>query len=421
MQRESPKNIPWRLILLASFGGALEFYDFLVFGVFAPSIGAAFFPASNPLLSQSMAFAGFAVGYFARPVGGLVLSHFGDRIGRRRVFVGSVFLASAATLLMGLLPTYATWGLAAPALLLLLRLVQGFCFGGELPGAITYVVETVPARASLMCGVLFATVNCGVLLAALVNLGVQLALPADLVPAWGWRIGFLLGGALGIVGFRLRRSLAETPAFAELRKRVARVPLLELIADYPWQVGVGICVTAVTAGFNGLLFAFMPGYLRGLGYDPVLVGWAHNAGIVTLTLGVVSVAWLADRVSRTLLNSVGAALLLLGSWPFFLAATGHAVPLVPLLIAAGLLGALPGGAYGAIVADLFPTRVRFSGVAVSANISFATFGGTTPLVATQMIQATGVREAPALVMAVTALLAMLGGLWVRRHAGRLGT
>jgi MFS family permease len=421
MQRESPHRVPWRLILLASFGGALEFYDFLVFGVFAPSIGAAFFPAANPLLSQSMAFAGFAVGYFARPVGGLVLSHFGDRFGRRRVFVGSVFVVSAATLAMGILPTYADWGIAAPILLLALRLVQGFCFGGELPGAITYVVETVPARASLMCGVLFATVNCGVLLAALVNLGVQIALPADLVPNWGWRIGFLLGGALGLVGFRLRRSLAETPAFADLRKKVVRVPLREVIRSYPWPAGVGIAVTAVTAGFNGLMFAFMPGYLRGLGYDPVLVGWAHNAGIVTLTLGVVGVAWLADRVSRVMLNSVGAALLLLGCWPFFAAAAGHAVPLVPLLIAAGLLGALPGGAYGAIVADLYPTRVRYSGVAVSANISFATFGGTTPLVATTLIGATGFREAPALVMAFTALLAIFGGLWVRRHAGRLGT
>jgi MFS family permease len=420
MLRPSSDAVPWRLVLLTSLGGALEFYDFVVFGVFAPAIGAAFFPASDPLLSQSMAFAGFAVGYLARPVGGLVLSHFGDRIGRRRVFVGAVFAASAATLAMGLMPTYADWGIAAPILLLLLRLVQGFCFGGELPGAITYLVETVPQRACFVFGVLVATINSGTLLAALVNLLVQVGLPADALPNYGWRIAFVLGGVLGALGFWLRRAMTETPAFERMRS-VARVPLREVVTAQPWSAVVAVALIAVTAGFNGLLFTFMPGFLRNLHYDPVQAATAHNAGILALVFGLPGVGWLGDRVPRRYLLAGGSVLLLLGCWPFFAAEAGHAVPLVPLLVLAGLAASLPGGVWGTMVADMFPTRVRFSGLALATNISFATFGGTTPLVATMLVRTTGSLTAPALVMAVTAVLALFGCLWAERHAGRLGT
>jgi MFS family permease len=330
-------------------------------------------------------------------------------------------VVSAATLLMGLLPGYATLGLFAPVLLMALRLIQGFCFGGELPGAITYLVETVPDRASFVCGVLFATVNSGVLLAALVNLVVQSALPAALLPNFGWRIGFLFGGALGVLGFLLRRAMVETPAFQRMREHVARVPLHEVVTRQPGAVLVGIAVISVSAGFNGLMFAFLPGYLRAMHYDPVLSAWAHNAGIVALTTGVLAVAWLGDRVSRRALLAGGSLLLLLGCWPFFRAVADHSLPLLPLIVVGGLVAGLPGGAWGAMVAGMYATRVRFSGVALSANVSFAVFGGTTPLVATTLIETTGMTAAPAAILVVTAVLALLGCLFVGRVAGRQAT
>jgi MFS family permease len=292
-------RLPWRMILLASLGGALEFYDFVVFGVFATAIAAAFFPTANPVVSQMLAYAGFAIGYFARPVGGIVLGHFGDRVGRRIVFTGSMLVVSVVTLAMALLPTYAQCGVAAPLLLLALRLVQGFCLGGEIPGAITYAVETVPQRASLVCGVVFACLNAGVLLATLVNLGAQELLPPAALPGWGWRIGFLVGGLLGLLGFRLRRALEETPAFAQMQRRVARLPLREVIAAHPWPVLVGIAVTAATAGYTGLLFAHMPGYLvRVLHYNPRHVAVALNIGIAAASFGLLAVGWLGDHVPR---------------------------------------------------------------------------------------------------------------------------
>jgi MFS family permease len=419
MPRGSAGVVPWRMILLASFGGALEFFDFVLFGVFSPAIAAAFFPAADPLVSQMLAFAGFAVGYLARPVGGLVLAHFGDRFGRRRVFVGSMLAVSLATLAMGLVPGYATWGIAAPTVLLVLRLVQGFCLGGELAGAITYVVETVPARASFVCGVVFASVNSGVLLATLLSLAVQLALPADVLPQFGWRLGFLLGGALGLVGFRLRRALAETPAFLQMRDSVARVPLREVLASHAWPAAVGIATTAATAGFNGLLFVHMPGYLRGLHYDPVQVGWAQNAGIAVLSVGLLAVAGIGDHVPRRWLIGAGAALLLAGCWPWYAAVAAHSMPLVPMLMLAGLAASWVNGVFAVVVADLFPTRLRYSGVALSYNVSLAVFSGTAPLLAAVAMKATGAADAPALVMGVCAALALFGSFWVGRHAGRL--
>src|SRR5262249_40347089 len=201
----------WRIILLASLGGTLEFYDFVIFGIFARDIADAIFPSSSPLMSLMASFAAFAAGYVARPVGGIVLSHYGDRYGRRRVFLWSVFVMSGATLGMGLVPSYGQWGVTASGLMVALpirrglclrggvRMVQGFCLGGELPGALTYVVETAPRTAPFVCGVVFACVTMGVVAAAGVSLSLRTLLTPANVPVLGWRIAFILGGLGGIL------------------------------------------------------------------------------------------------------------------------------------------------------------------------------------------------------------------------------
>src|SRR5512132_3075030 len=175
----------WRIVLLASLGGTLEFYDFVIFGIFARDIADTIFPNPTPLISLMVSFAAFAAGYLARPIGGIVLSHFGDRYGRRRVFLASIFVMSGATLGMGLVPSFATWGVAASVLMVTLRLVQGFCLGGELPGALTYVVETAPRHAPFVCGVVFSCVTLGVAVATGVSLAVRTWLPIEVVPALG--------------------------------------------------------------------------------------------------------------------------------------------------------------------------------------------------------------------------------------------
>ena len=284
----------WRIVLLASLGGTLEFYDFVIFGVFARDIADAIFPTTSPLVSLMASFAAFATGYLARPLGGIVLSHYGDRYGRRRCFSWSVFVMSGATLGMGLVPSYAQWGIAASALMVILRLMQGFCLGGELPGALTYVVETTPRLAPFVCGVVFACVTMGVAVATAASLAVRTLLPPDLVPVYGWRTAFVLGGLAGVLSFMLRRSLEESPEFARMRALAARQPFRELLRTHAAQVLVGCAVLAGTACFTGLFFSHLPAYLAAvLKYDPREAVRGQTIAVLAHAAGILLVGWLA--------------------------------------------------------------------------------------------------------------------------------
>ncbi|WP_144113068.1 MFS transporter [Paraburkholderia sp. BCC1886] len=411
----------WRMIILASLGGALEFYDFVVYGIFAQFIGRAFFPMQDPIVGLMLSFAVFAIGYLSRPVGGIVLSYFGDKYGRRRVFIVSVIVVSMCTIGMGIVPTYATWGITATVLMILLRLVQGFCLGGELPGSITYVVETVPRRAGFVCGIVFFCVNSGVLLAAAVNLTVHDVLTGDDIAAYGWRIAFLFGGAIGLLSFWLRRKLEETPAFAEMKHLAAKHPLSELLRDHWKPVLLGIATTAVTAAFNGLLFAHMPAYLdRVLHYDPRRVAIGQNVGLAVVSTGILLSGWLGDKLPRRHLLRFGSLLLMVLSYPFYLVASHHSIDVVVLLALVGVAGSLANGTFACIIADMFPTRVRFSGVAISFNVSFTIFSGTAPLIATWLISATGDVTAPAYFMSACAALAFVASFGLKAVSGKIG-
>ena len=335
---QSPVRRGNRIVLLASLGGALEFYDFVIFGVFAKDIADAIFPNPTPLISLMVSFAAFAAGYLARPIGGIVLSHFGDRYGRRRVFLISIFVMSGATLGMGLVPPFASWGAAASLLMVSLRLVQGFCLGGELPGALTYVVETAPRRAPFVCGVVFSWVTMGVALATGVSLAVRTWLPAELVPSLGWRLAFVLGGLGGVLSFVLRRSLEESPEFARIKQAASRQPLREVLQTQMSRVLVGVLGLAATAGFNGLFFAHMPAYMSGvLHYDPRQAVVSQTAGVVVHALGILAVAAVAVRTSPRVLLRAGALVLMLLAFPFYTALANHSVNPTLLLVLAGVV------------------------------------------------------------------------------------
>ncbi|HEX7138129.1 MAG TPA: MFS transporter, partial [Vicinamibacterales bacterium] len=318
IKRDQISAAGWRIVLLASLGGTLEFYDFVIFGVFAKDIADAIFPNPTPLVSLMVSFAAFAAGYVARPIGGIVLSHFGDRYGRRRVFLISIFVMSGATLGMGLVPTFAAWGAGASALMVTLRLVQGFCLGGELPGALTYVVETAPRHAPFVCGVVFSCVTMGVAVATGVSLTVRTVLPADSVAGWGWRIAFVLGGLGGLLSFALRRSLEESPEFARMKELAARQPFREVLQRHLVPVAVGVSALAATGAFNGLFFAHMAAYMSGvLHYDPRGAIVSQTIGVVVHAAAILTVGQLADRVPPRYLIRAGAIALTLLAFPFY--------------------------------------------------------------------------------------------------------
>jgi MFS family permease len=418
--RDSISAAGWRIVLLASLGGTLEFYDFVIFGIFAKDIADAIFPNPTPLISLIVSFAAFAAGYLARPIGGIVLSHFGDRYGRRRVFLVSIFVMSGATLGMGLVPSFAAWGAAASVLMVALRLVQGFCLGGELPGALTYVVETAPRHAPFVCGVVFSCVTMGVAAATGVSLSVRTWLPPELVATYGWRIAFALGGLGGLLSFVLRRSLEESPEFARMKELAARRPFREVLSSHLVPVVIGVAILASTGGFNGLFFAHMAAYMSGvLGYAPLQAVIAQTIGVVVHAVAILAVGRLADRVHPRALLRAGAVALGALAFPFYIAMSARIVNPTILLVAAGLCAGLVNGSFAVLLTDLFPTRVRFSGVALAFNIAFTTFSGTAPLVATSLIRGTGLTVAPAFVMVGCAALTFCASFGISRNAGHV--
>jgi MFS family permease len=410
----------WRIVLLASLGGTLEFYDFVVFGIFARDIADTIFPSSSPLVSLMASFAAFAAGYLARPLGGIVLSHYGDRYGRRAVFLWSVFVMSGATLGMGLVPSYARWGAAASALMVTLRIVQGLCLGGELPGALTYVVETAPRIAPFVCAVVFACVTMGVAAATGVSLSLRTLLSADAVPAYAWRLAFVIGGLGGILSFVLRRSLEESPEFERMRSLASRQPFRELLRTHPTPVLVGCALLAGTAGFNGLFFSHLPAYLAGvLHYDPRHAVYSQTVGVIASAIAILATGWLGDRIPPRYLLRSGVTLLTVLAFPFYTALAARAADLTLLLVLAGLAAGLTNGSFACLLTDLFPTRIRFTGVALVFNVSFTLFSGTAPLVATTMIRAMGTVTAPALLMIGCGVLALAGSAWITRYGGHV--
>ena len=352
----------WRLVLLASLGGALEFYDFVIFGIFARDIADAVFPLADPLASLMASFGAFAAGYLARPIGGIVLAHYGDRYGRRKVFIWSVAVMSLATLGIGLVPPHAQIGVAASALMVILRLVQGFCLGGELPGALTYVVETAPRIAPLVAGVVFACVTMGVAAATMVSLSVRTFLDPALVPFYGWRIAFILGGLGGVLSFWLRRSLEESPEFERMKSLASRQPFSEMLRTHATHVVIGSALLAGTGCFNGLFFSHLPAYLSTvLKYDPRQAVFAQTVGVLASTLGILLTGWIGDRVPPRYLLRTGVVLLMALALPFYGALEGRTANLTLVCIAAGLSAGLTNGSFAVLLTDLFPTRIRFSG------------------------------------------------------------
>jgi MFS family permease len=412
------------MILLASLGGTLEYYDFVIFGIFAAQIGRAFFPSQDPLVSLMVTFTTFAIGYLARPIGGLVLGRLGDKFGRRGVFLASIFVTSAATLGIGIVPAYASWGIAASVIVVLLRLTQGFCLGGELPGAITYVVESAPRMAPFVCSVVFGFVTMGVALGTTIALVVGNVLTPAEAALYGWRIAFVTGGLLGLASFWLRRSFEESPEFAELKRLAAasKEPIGELVRTHPGQIFIGIAAQAVTAVFAGLFFAHMPAYLTQVAkYDASTAVYAQTYGVVLHAALIVAAGWVAGHYPPYLLLRIGAILLAAGAYPFYAALSTHSVNIIVLMTMAALVGALVNGTFAFVTADLFPTRIRFSGVAAVQNISQTAFGGTAPLVATALIRNLQTPMAPALIVVVCGIVTFAGTFAVARRCGRVQT
>jgi len=396
-----------RTLALAALGGALEYYDFIIFVYFAAPISHIFFPADTPdWLRLLQTWGLFAAGYLARPLGGVIMAHFGDTSGRKRMFMLSVLLMALPTLLIGLLPTYAQIGYAAPLALLLMRVLQGAAVGGEVPGAWTFVAEHVPLRrVGLACGTLTMGLTVGILLGSLVAGVVNNVYNAAELQAWGWRIPFLIGGVFGFLAVFLRRLLAETPVFEELRRLRALVeglPLKAVLAGHRRAVVVTMLLTWMLTAAIVVVILMSPTLLAQLyGLAPAVTLAANTWATLALCAGCVAFGILADRIGAARALRVGSLLLLAAVYALYLG-VGAAPGALPVLYAfagfcAGVVGVVP-----VLLVAAFPPAVRYSGISFAYNVAYAIFGGLTPLVVATLMKS--VALAPAHYVAALCLM-----------------
>lgn len=408
-----------RTLMLAALGGALEFYDFIIFVFFTAVIAQLFFPPDMPeWLRQLQTFGIFAAGYLARPLGGIVMAHFGDRIGRKRMFMLSVLLMAVPTLLMGLLPTHASIGIAAPILLLLLRVLQGAAVGGEVPGAWVFVSEHVPdSRMGFACGTLTSGLTFGILLGSLVATWINTTWTPGEVLDWAWRLPFILGGLFGMLAVWLRRYLEETPVFEELRRRrelVRGLPLKVVLQGHGGAVVRSMLITwMLTAGIV-VVILMTPTLVQSLfAIAPATAAEASSMATFALCVGCVLFGLAVDRfgVERVLVfGAIGLVAATAGLYRTLAIAPEYftlAYTATGLFV--GVTGAIP-----SLMVRAFPAAIRFSGISFAYNIAYAISGGLTPLVVSLWIR-TGEPNAPVYYVAAACLGGIVAALWARRH------
>jgi MFS family permease len=407
-----------KIIVLASLGGALELYDFVIYVIFAPVISQIFFPKTDKLASLMSVYAVFAIGYLIRPLGGVIFSHYGDKQGRKKTFIASVILMAVPTMLIGFLPTYQQVGISASFLLILMRILQGLSIGGEIPGALTFTCEHVnPRSRGLACGVIYCFLNMGIVLGAAISLLLTNQLSNEQLLNFGWRLPFIFGGLLGLISFYIRKQMTESPLFIAFQNKEARLrmPFMEAITRYWRKILQGVGITCLGSVVINLLFLYMPTYLSTiLSYSKQEASLFNTLNLFFFSCLLVLFCWLADKVGRKIFLFMGALGFI--SLSYFLYAVLSTQTTIALISALGVLAVLSGAimTYPSLLVELFPTSIRYTGIAISYNIAFAFFGGLTPLIVTYLIESSQNVLAPSYYLILTAILSALTVLTIKK-------
>ncbi|OWY01991.1 MFS transporter [Thioclava sp. F1Mire-8] len=395
-------------------GNVVEWYDFALYGYLAGVIAPVFFPSNDPTAGLIATYGIFAAGFLMRPLGAAVFGWFGDRYGRARTMQISVVMMAMPTLFLGILPTYAQVGVLAPALLVLVRLLQGLSVGGEFSSSATYLVETAPLKKRGLTG---SWANIGSMSGSLLGVGAA-ALVTNLFDAqtladWAWRLPFLGGALLGTVAILIRRNLHMSEHFRQHQEgRDETSPLLEAFTTNRKETLLAVTFAASYGTCYYIAFVYLPEWLSGQGLMARDTALLINTAMTVLVIPAMPLAaivgdrWLPRKV--WIARAIGS--LALAAWPlheWMLTSGGAILPVVVAHAVSFLLLAVPLGSGPALFAEMFPERDRLSGYSVAFNIGLGIFGGLTPMIATSLIAATGLVTAPALYMLVAGLIAVV--------------
>jgi MHS family proline/betaine transporter-like MFS transporter len=398
-------------VLAGGIGNVLEWYDFGLFGYFAAVIAAEFFPGEDKLAALLDTFGVFATGFLMRPLGGLLFGLVGDRLGRKRALELSVLLMAASTTLLGLLPGYATIGLAAPVLLTILRMVQGLSVGGEYIGSIAFLAEHAPPNRRGFYGSWSGfTVVLGTLLGSAVAALLARVLAAEQLHAWGWRVAFISGLIIGVVGFWLRLGVTESPDFEQIRRsgQLAAHPIADALRRDRRAIVTTIGLTGLSSVGFYLPFVWLPTWLSDIISHPLPKQQAFASSTIALLALLVLIpplALVSDRVGRRPMYLAASAGFILLPYPLMAMMSGgtFAAAIIGGL-AFALVSSLFGCCMGATMVELFPTQTRYTGVAIGYNVGQAVLSGTAPLVAMALVKLTHNAEAPAFYLMLCGLV-----------------
>jgi MFS family permease len=375
-------SMPRKAALAAWIGSALEYYDFFIYGTAAALVfNKVFFPASSPATGTLLALATFGVGYLARPVGAFVLGHIGDRFGRKRVLVFTLLLMGFATFAVGCLPTYASVGVLAPVLLVVLRLLQGLSAAGEQAGANSMSLEHAPERRrAYFTSFTLSGTQAGQILATAIFLPVA-TLPQDQLLSWGWRVPFWGSALVVVVGFVIRRKLDETPVFE--RTEVAKLPVAVLFRQH-WADVLRVVVAATIASVSTIFTVYALSYAVntvGLARTPML--WVGVLANVVALAAIPLLAGLADRVGRKPVFITGCLLCGVLIFPYLwsISIGSYALLFVLGIVLFGVAYSGVNGVWPALYGEMFSARVRLSGMAIGTQIGFAVAGFAPSVVA----------------------------------------
>ena len=418
-ERLSERKALRRAATASFMGNFVEWFDYAAYGYLATVIALTFFPQTDAATGLMASFAVFALSFIVRPMGGLIWGHFGDKYGRRSALSWSILIMTVSTFCIGILPGYNLIGLWAPALLLLIRMVQGFSASGEYAGASAFLAEYASeGKRGFYTSIVPASTAAGLLFGALLVACMHALMTSENLHDWGWRLPFLLAAPFGLVGRYIRMSLQDSPKFLEMEKRLeakecaTHAPVRELLTVHRRAVTIGIGVTCLNAVAFYLLLSYMPTYLStemGMSEGDSFI--ASTVSLATYIGLIFMMGKLSDRYGRKTMLVTASVLFLLLTFPLFgMLGNPSLVVILMIQIAFGAILAMNDGTLPCFLAEIFPTRVRFSGFAFSFNVANAVFGGTAPFIATWLIHMTGNKMAPAwylLAAAAVALVAML--------------
>lgn len=409
----------FKTISVSMIGNLFEWFDFALFGYFAPVIGKLFFPSDDPVVELISAFGVFAAGFLVRPLGGMIFGHIGDRLGRKHALVLTILLMAIPTAIIGLLPTYAQIGMASPILLILMRMLQGLSMGGNYGGSITFTTEhTDPKRRGLIGS--FAVTSCliGIMLGSATAAIFTYILPEADLYSWGWRVPFLLGIFICLIGFYMRRNIPESPEYVITQETggIKQHPVMEVFSNHRRTlVTVVLAVMLHDLSFY-ILFVYMASYLSevvGLTKNEALT--INTINLLVVSLFTVGAAWLSDKIGRKPVLALSALMFIVGTIPL-LTVVSSTTDVTTVLIAQMILAIAVGGYFGpvpALMVESFPTSIRFSAISITTNISGPLFGGTAPMLIAYLVNKTGSGLVPAYYLTAGAVVALISLRFLR--------